>query len=70
MNDHLTHYELLYKFERIERERDELRAENERLRKASNAVLDFYHGPVQAKRPDVFSLSMRDLGDALERRTE
>jgi ABC-type bacteriocin/lantibiotic exporter with double-glycine peptidase domain len=52
------------------KELDALRAENERLRKASNAVLDFYDGPLEAKRPDVFAMLMRDLARALERKPE
>lgn len=48
--------------------RDDLtveRAENERMRAAGNALVDFYNGPVEAKRPDVFQRLMQRLANAL-----
>ena len=43
-----------------------LRAENERLRAAGQAIIDFYNGPLEAKRPDIFHRLMVRLNAALE----
>ena len=46
-----------------------LRAENERLRAAGNAIIDFYNGPLEAKRPDIFHRLMVRLNAALEEKS-
>jgi hypothetical protein len=43
-----------------------LAAENERLRAAAQAIVDFHNGPLEAKRPDVFQILMSRLDAALK----
>lgn len=45
-----------------------LRAENERLRAAATALIDFHNGSREARRPDKFYLLMVRLNAVLEER--